>query len=156
MIDLTHVPIQHVELLLNYIYCGEYDRHHPIATHIAMYTLADEYRIPDFKAKIAERVKELLIANTPDVCSMTIQAVNLLWHQPAPDDIQIRRPVMEAAVRCKKDLLGMVAFRRLVYKGGDFALKLLDGGYPIPWGGDHEVVKEDLEDKDLMEQVQVT
>ncbi|MCJ1396692.1 hypothetical protein MMC18_009584 [Xylographa bjoerkii] len=153
VIDLTHVPVQHIELLLNYIYCGGYDRQHPITTHIAMYTLADEYRIPNFKAKIAECVKELLEANTDDVCDMIILAVDLLWHKPAPEDTEIRRPVMEAAVKHKTELMRKVAFRILAHKGGDFAVKLLDGGYLIPWGGDYEVVKENLEDEGLMEQV---
>ena len=116
-----------------------------------MYLLADEYRMQSLKAKIIGRVNELLQTAREDVFGIIIEAVRLLWHNPAPEDIRLRQPVMDAAVIYQDDLMKIQAFRKLVFKGGDFVVKLLDGGYPIPWGGDNEPVEENLEEEDSME-----
>ena len=129
------MPSAHMEILLDYLYRGTYDRGHSIVTHVAMYVLADKYIIPNFKSRVIDRVKELTSFEFPKLLENIVELAVLLWESDVPADKNLRRPVMEAAVKHKDGLLKIQDFKDLLWRCGDFVVTFSDGGYVPKWGG---------------------
>lgn len=149
-IDLSAEPVDALELMLDFIYSGDYDLRHDtrLPTHVRLYIMAEKYNIRPLMQATSEKLTEQLgdavgvdrrglipVANgvklKPWRDDEIIEAVRLLWYTPAPPHRAIREPILTAAVRRKDWLLDNDGFRDMIRGGTDFALWFLLGY--IPW-----------------------
>lgn len=149
-IDLSADPLDVLELMLDFMYSGDYDLHHntPLPTHVRLYIMAEKYNIRPLMQTISEKLTEQVgdavgvdhrglipvakgMMLKPWRDDEIIEAVRLLWYVPAPPHRAIREPILAAALRRKDWLLGVDAFRDMIRAGTDFAVWFVLGY--IPW-----------------------
>ncbi|MCJ1386556.1 hypothetical protein MMC17_009682 [Xylographa soralifera] len=134
MVIFDEVPADHMEIILNHLYRNCYNPQ-SVATHVAIYVLADRFCIESLMASVIESLDELMSSEDPNLLEHIIEAVELLWYYSVPAHKGLRRPVLAAAVKHKDKLLGMKAFEDLLIQGGDFVPRYIKGAYEPRWGG---------------------
>ncbi|MCJ1433261.1 hypothetical protein MMC27_002620 [Xylographa pallens] len=134
MVMLDEVRAGHMEIILNYIYRNQYDSQ-SVGTHVAIYVLADRFRIDSLMAAVIIKLDELMSSEDAHLLENIIEAVDLLWYDSVPAHKGLRRPVLAAAVKHKDKLLEMKAFENLLMRGGEFVPRYIKGEYGPRWGG---------------------
>ena len=134
MVILDELAADHMEIVLKYIYRNQYDSQ-SVATHVAIYVLADRFRIDSLMAVVIMRLDELMSSEDAHLLENIIEAVDLLWYHSVPAHKGLRRPVLVAAVKHKDKLLQMKAFENFLMQGGEFVPRYIKSEYEPRWGG---------------------
>lgn len=136
--------------MIDFLYDHRYDVYCAarLPTHLRVYILAEKYDIKTLMCASSEILAEQIgdgndnhrrghvavrngVKVKPWRDDEIIEAVRMLWYEPAPPHRAIREPVVIAAVARKEWLLDNDGFKAMIRGGGDFVVWFLLGY--IPW-----------------------
>jgi len=138
VVDLSSEKVEYVKALIDYMYLQTYSAGH-LEDHIRIFILADQYNVQSLMEHALENVGRTLsdvpaknwhfpLDRLPNwTVEGVVEMISLLWHEPSPAHLMMRRCIMRAIWKHRKLLLSYQVFRDLIMEGGEFVLEFVEG-----------------------------